>query len=65
MYIRQMIEKNTSVNAHSCIKYFEKAFPGTEHFSPQKLFEESNKGAHDLCGTIQKKWKEDRSSTTG
>ena len=47
--------KKTSVNVHSCVKYFVKVFPDTDQFSPQRLFEKGDKRVHDLYCTIRRK----------
>ena len=42
-------------NKHSCVNYFVNTFLDTEEFSPQRLFEEGDKGAHDLCCAVRRK----------
>ena len=57
MYSKQD-KANIPPNAQRYVSQLAATFTGAEQFTPQILFEEGDKGAHELCGEIRRKMEE-------
>ena len=62
VYSIDYLEKDTSVNAHSCIKYFVNVFLDTEQFLCKACLIKVTKEPKTYAVRFEEKWKEDNVS---